>query len=52
MDKDNISADQLKPYETQIIKLIRELDYGQLVISVKSGKPVHIETRKSITPKT
>ena len=34
--------------ELQIIKLMRELDYGQLVISVKNGKPVHAETRKSI----
>ena len=34
--------------ELQIIKLMRELDYGQLVVSVKNGKPVHAETRKSI----
>lgn len=42
--KENINAQEL-----QIIKLMRELDYGQLVISVKNGKPVHAETRKSIT---
>ena len=35
--------------EVQIIKLMRELDYGQLIVSVKNGKPVHVETRKSIT---
>ena len=40
---------ELKSQELQIIKLIRDLDYGQLVISVKNGKPVHVETRKSIT---
>ena len=40
---------ELKSQEQQIIKLIRDLDYGQLVISVKNGKPVHVETRKSIS---
>ena len=42
--KENINAQEL-----QIIKLMRELDYGQLVVSVKNGKPVHIEMRKSIS---
>ena len=42
--KENVNAQEL-----QIIKLMRELDYGQLVVSVKNGKPVHVETRKSIT---
>lgn len=42
--KENLNAQEL-----QIIKLMRELDYGQLVVSVKNGKPVHVETRKSIT---
>ena len=41
--KENVNA-----LELQIIKLMRELDYGQLVVSVKNGKPVHVETRKSI----
>ena len=42
--KENVNAQEL-----QIIKLMRELDYGQLVVSMKNGKPVHVETRKSIT---
>ena len=42
-------GDEIKPQEWEIIKLMRELDYGQLIISVKNGKPVHAETRKSIT---
>ena len=42
-------SSELKPQELEIIKLMRELDYGQLVISVKNGKPVHAETRKSIS---
>ena len=40
---------ELKAQEWQIIQLIRDLDYGQLVVSVKNGKPVHVESRKSIT---
>ena len=40
---------EIKAQEWQIIKLIRDLDYGQLVVSVKNGKPVHVESRKSIT---
>ena len=43
-EKENMNAQEL-----QIIKLMRELDYGQLVVSVKNGKPVHVESRKSIT---
>ena len=50
MDKNNESTvmAELKAQEWQIIKLIRDLDYGQLVVSVKNGKPVHVESRKSI----
>ena len=44
----NVHA-ELKAQEWQIIQLIRDLDYGQLVVSVKNGKPVHVESRKSIT---
>ena len=47
--KDINMNEELKAQEWQVIKLMRELDYGQIVISVKNGKPVHVETRKSIT---
>ena len=47
--KDAIVNVELKVQEWQIVQLIRELDYGQLVVSVKNGKPVHVESRKSIT---
>ena len=47
--KETNVKEELKAQEWQIIKLMRELDYGQLVVSVKNGKPVHVETRKSIT---
>lgn len=40
--------DEIKPQEWQIIKLIRELEYGQVIVNVKNSKVVHAETRKSI----
>ncbi len=43
------TQESVNAQELQIIKLMRELDYGQLIVSVKNGKPVHVETRKSIT---
>ena len=41
--------DELTAQEWQVIQLLRDLQYGQLVISVKNNKLVHVETRKSIT---
>ena len=52
MEKDKGLKEQLTEKEVQIIKLMRELDYGQLVVSVKNGNPVHVETRKSIALNT
>ena len=40
---------ELNSQEYQLIQMIRRLDYGQLTISVKAGKPIHVEeVRKSI----
>lgn len=40
---------QLNSQEWQLIQIIRALDYGQLTITVKAGKPIHVEEiRKSI----
>ena len=47
-DKMTIAENEISAQEREILKLMRELDYGQLIISFKSGKPVHVETRKSI----
>ena len=52
MEKVKDLKEQLTEKEVQIIKLMRELDYGQLVVSVKNGNPVHVETRKSIALNT
>lgn len=41
--------DEIKPHEWQIIQLIRELEYGQIIVTAKNGKVVHAETRKSIS---
>ena len=47
--KSSTTKETINAQELQIIKLMRELDYGQVIVSVKNGKPVHVETRKSIT---
>ena len=40
---------QLNSQEWQLIQMLRTLDYGQLTITVKAGKPIHVEEiRKSI----
>ena len=32
----------------QVLRLMREMDYGHLVITVKGGHPVHAEVQKSV----
>ena len=40
---------EVSSQEWQLIQMIRALDYGQLTITVKAGKPIHVEEiRKSI----
>lgn len=34
--------------EREVIRMIRELDYGRIVLTVKGGKAVHAELQKSI----
>ena len=34
--------------EKEVIRLMREVEYGKVVITVKNGEPVHAETQKSI----
>lgn len=49
MEKESTTKAQLSSQEWQLIQMIRELDYGQLTITVKAGKPIHAdEVRKSI----
>jgi hypothetical protein len=40
---------RLTDREWQLVEMIRTLDYGQLTVTVKAGKPIHVdEIRKSI----
>ena len=40
---------ELNSQEWQLIEMIRNLEYGQLTITVRSSKPIHVEeVRKSI----
>ncbi len=32
----------------QVLRLMREMNYGHLVITVKGGQPVHAEVQKSV----
>ena len=44
----NIKA-ELSSQEWQLIEMIRNMEYGQLTVTVKASKPIHVdEIRKSI----
>lgn len=34
--------------DLEIIRLMRETDYGKVLVTVKNGEPVHAEVQKSI----
>lgn len=38
----------LSEEKSKIIDLLRKIDYGKLVVTVKNGKPVFVETQKTI----
>ena len=49
MEKESAITAQISEQEWQIIQLMREIEYGELLISMKGGKPVRAEeVRKSI----
>ena len=40
---------EISSQEWNLLQMIRELEYGQLTITVKASKPIHVEEiRKSI----
>ncbi len=43
-----VSKKVLTDPEKEVLRLVRELDYGKVVITVKNGKPVHAELQKSV----
>ena len=47
--KEEYREARLSDREWQLVEMIRTLDYGQLTVTVKAGKPIHVdEIRKSI----
>ena len=38
---------QVTKEEAEVVKLLREIDYGKVIITVKNEIPVHAETQKS-----
>jgi len=45
---ENKNVMELSEAERKVVQLIREIGYGQLVVTVKESTAVHIEARKSI----
>jgi hypothetical protein len=47
--KEEYQTVQLSSQEWQLIQMIRATEYGQLTVTVKASKPIHVEEiRKSI----
>ena len=34
--------------DLEVIRLMRQTDYGKVLVTVKNGEPVHVEIQKSI----
>lgn len=41
-------AKAITAQDYQVLRLMREMDYGHIVITVKGGQPVHAEVQKSV----
>lgn len=39
---------KLTVQDEKILKILRELEYGKVVITMKKGDPVHVEVQRSI----
>lgn len=42
------AAKAITAQDYQVLRLMREMDYGHIVITVKGGQPVHAEVQKSV----
>lgn len=42
------AVNDITAQDYQVLRLMREMDYGHLVITVKGGQPVHAEVQKSV----
>lgn len=47
-EKTALSREEMTSAEQEVIRMIRELDYGHIVLTVKAGKAVHAELQKSV----
>lgn len=34
--------------DLEVIRLMRQTDYGKVLVTVKNGEPVHVEIQKSV----
>lgn len=41
------AAKAITAQDYQVLRLMREMDYGHIVITVKGGQPVHAEVQKA-----
>ena len=48
--KETTTRAELSSQEWQLIRMIRDLDYGQLTITVKASKPIHVEEIRKSSP--
>jgi len=47
--KQNFVQVEMSEQELQVLQILREIEYGELMVSVKAGKPIRVEeVRKSI----
>ena len=47
--KQNFVQVEMSEQELQVLQIMREIEYGELMVSVKAGKPIRVEeVRKSI----
>ena len=48
-EKEKLSLREISEQEWQVLQHLRELQYGELLVSVKDGRPIRVEEiRKSI----
>ena len=48
MNEESGKYSKLSPEEQRIIDLVREMQYGEISVSVKEGRPVRVELKRSI----
>lgn len=47
--KEKLVTAELSEQELQVLRIMREIEYGELMVSIKAGKPIRVEeVRKSI----